>query len=106
MRKGDKVIIISGKDKGFKGEIIQVDIKNQRVIVDGANLIKKHMKSGKKNEKGQRIEMPAPIHVSNAMLYCEKCGKGVKASFKAKKDGEAAGKRIKIRVCKKCKNEI
>lgn len=101
IKKGDKVIIVSGKDKGFKGEVIQIDREKERVVVDGANLIKKHMKSGKRGEKGQRIEMPAPLHVSNVMLFCKECKKGVRIGVKAsKKEG------IKKRICKKCQHEI
>jgi large subunit ribosomal protein L24 len=100
IKKDDNIIIISGKDKGYRGKVTDVDIKKDRVVVDGANLIKKHIKSSKKGEKGQRIEMPAPIHVSNVQLYCENCKRGVKVSFVKKEDGS------KKRICKRCKNEI
>lgn len=100
IKKDDNVIIISGKDKGFKGKVASLDKKKDRIVVDGANLIKKHIKSSKKGEKGQRVEIPAPLHVSNVQLYCDSCKKGVKVSFVKGKDG------FKKRVCKKCKNEI
>jgi len=100
IKKDDNVIIISGKDKGFKGKVVQIDRQKSRIVVDGANLIKKHIKSSKKGEKGQRVEIPASIHVSNVQLYCDNCKKGVKVSFIKGEDGS------KKRVCKKCNNEI
>ncbi|MBD3300282.1 MAG: 50S ribosomal protein L24 [Candidatus Moranbacteria bacterium] len=100
IKKGDQVIIISGKDKGFKGEVIQIMPKKGRLIVDGANLIKKHIKNPNKKEKGQRIEMPAAIDASNVQLYCGKCKKGVQTGAKTTKEGS------KKRICKKCNNEI
>lgn len=100
IKKDDNVIINSGKDKGYKGKVIQVLRDKNRVVVDGANLIKKHIKNPNKNEKGQRIEMPASINVSNVSLFCDKCKKGVRTGAKINKDGS------KIRICKKCNNEI
>ncbi|MBD3245320.1 MAG: 50S ribosomal protein L24 [Candidatus Moranbacteria bacterium] len=99
IKKQDNVIIISGKDKGFKGKVIEAHPKDQQVVIDGANLIKKHIKSQKKGEKGQRIELPAPIHVSNVAFFCQKCKKGSRIGFDIK-DGS------KKRICKKCSNEI
>ena len=100
IRKGDNVVIIAGKDKGLKGEVIKVDQKDGQVVVDGAHLIKKHIKSSKRGEKGQRIELPAPIDVSNVKLFCPKCKKGVRASFIVGETGK------KKRICKKCSDEI
>ncbi len=100
IKKDDNVIIISGKDKGFKGKVVSIDRKKDKLAVDGANLIKKHIKSSKKGEKGQRIEMPALLHISNVQLYCEHCKRGVKVCFTKNEDG------TKKRICKRCKNEI
>lgn len=100
IRKNDQVIIISGKDKNFKGKVIEVKKGSSSVVVDGANLIKKHLKGPSGKKKGQRIEMPAPLHVSNVQLFCEKCKKGVRVSYIEDKE------KGKKRICKKCKNEI
>ena len=100
IKKGDTVQVIAGKDKGLKGEVMQTYPKKDKVVVDGAFLIKKHIKSPNKNEKGQRIEMPAPIHISNVLLYCSKCKKGVRVGTVINEKG------VKKRVCKKCNNEI
>jgi large subunit ribosomal protein L24 len=104
VKKDDNVIIIAGKDKGFKGKVIQIDKKKDRLIVDGANLIKKHIKPPNKKEKGKRIEMPTFIHVSNVKLYCSNCKKGVRVGFKEEKDKK--GETLKVRICKKCKKQV
>ncbi|MBD3238138.1 MAG: 50S ribosomal protein L24 [Candidatus Moranbacteria bacterium] len=101
VKKGDQVVIISGKDKGFKGEVIEINPKKSVLVVDGANLIKKHIKNPKSKEKGQKIEMPAPIHASNVKLYCDNCKKAVRSGSRITKDSKS-----KIRICKKCQNEI
>lgn len=99
IRKGDKVVVISGKDKGLTADVVKVIPSSGKVVVDGANLRKKHMRSPKREEKGQRIELPAPIDISNVKLYCEQCKKGVRAGY-AVADGK------KKRVCKKCNQEL
>jgi len=95
----DKVKILSGKDKGKTGKVIQVFPGNERVVVEGVNQMKKHMRPRKQGEKGQVIELASPLHVSNAMLICPKCSRETRVGFKLE-----AGK--KKRVCKKCKEMI
>lgn len=99
IKKGDQVIVISGKDRGRKGKIIEALPKEGRVIVGGINLRKKHMKPKKSGEKGQIIELPAPFSVSNVKLICQKCGKATRVGYK--KEGNK-----KYRICKKCGQEI
>ena len=99
IRKGDQVLIISGKDKGRKGKVIEASPKEGRIVVEGINLRKKHMKPKKSGEKGQIVEMPAPINLSNVKLICPKCGKATRVGYKVE------GKR-KYRFCKKCGQEI
>ncbi len=65
IKTGDNVTVIAGKDKGKSGKVIQVFPKKQRVVVEGVNILKKHLRSRKQGEPGQRIELPAPLHVSN-----------------------------------------
>ena len=65
IKKGDHVLVIAGKDKGGKGKVIRAFPKEDRVIVEGVNLQWKHQKPRKSNEKGQRLQIPSPIHVSN-----------------------------------------
>lgn len=91
MKKGDKVIIIAGKSKNEKGEILEV-LKNQnRVIVSGAQKVKKHIKPKTKSEKGSTIEVESSIHISNVMLIDPKTGKGTRVQKK-----EVGGKVVRI----------
>jgi len=99
IRKGDQIQIIAGKDKGKTGKVLRVIPGNLRIVAEGLNLIKKHVKPKKGGEKGQRVEVPASINISNVMLVCPKCGKLTRVGFKVSKDD-------KLRICKKCKSEI
>jgi len=99
IRKGDTVLTISGKDRGKKAKVIEVLPKKGKVIVEGVNLRKKHIRPKKSGDKGQIVTVPAPLDVSNVKLICSKCGKPVKIGYKVE------GKR-KYRICKKCGQEI
>ncbi|MBM3250763.1 MAG: 50S ribosomal protein L24 [Candidatus Nealsonbacteria bacterium] len=99
IKKGDKVLIISGKDKGRSGKIVRALPKEDRVVVEGINLRKKHNRPKKSGEKGQIVEMPVPFNVSNVKLICPKCGKPARVEYKTE-----GGK--KYRICKKCNQEI
>lgn len=99
IKKGDTVLIISGKDKGKKGKILKAFPKKRRVLIEGVNIKKKHQKPKKTGEKGQIIEKPAPISVSNAKLICSKCNKAVRIGYKIVGDK-------KYRICKKCNKQI
>lgn len=86
IKTGDKVKILSGKDRGKTGKVVQVlhNKKNNKdyVVVEGVNILKKHMRAGRKTEKGQVIELPAPLHVSNVMLLDPKSGKATRVGYK------------------------
>ncbi|MBZ1348261.1 MAG: 50S ribosomal protein L24 [Candidatus Nealsonbacteria bacterium] len=99
IRKGDTVLIISGKDRGKQGKIIQVLRKNNQVLVEGVNLRKKHQKPKKQGQKGQIILKPGSISISNVKIICRKCGKPVKVGYKIEE-------KKKYRICKKCREEI
>ena len=101
VKKDDFVIILAGKDKSKKGKILKSLPKKNRVIVEGVNIITKHQKPSYKNPEGGIIKKEAPIHVSNVLLFCDKCGKGVRT--KMKMDTE---RNQKIRVCVKCGYEF
>ncbi len=107
IRKGDKVKILKGKDKGKTGKVLQVFESANRASVEGLNLLVKHMRPRKQGEKGQRIEFPAPINLSNVMLVCTKCDKPTRVAIKyldITKNNTKQKK--KVRVCKKCKQVI
>jgi large subunit ribosomal protein L24 len=94
IRKDDTVEIIAGKDKGKRGSVVRVIRDKDRVIVSGANLVKKAMKKRSQQDRGGIVEIEAPLHVSNVMIVCKKCGP-TRIGYKI--DGEK-----KIRVCRKC----
>lgn len=98
IQKGDIVLIISGKDRGRKGKVIETLPKDGRIAVEGVNIRKKSVRPKKSGEKGQIIQTPAPLHVSNAKLICSKCGQPTRVGYKI--EGEK-----KYRICKKCKQE-
>lgn len=109
IKKGDKVKIIAGKDKGKTGKVLQVFPSRNRVSVEGLNLLIKHMRPRRQGEKGQRIEFPAPLNLSNLMLVCPKCGKTSRVNYKLseeKKTENSKTKTRKFRICNKCKQVI
>ncbi len=99
VKKDDTVMVLTGKDKGKTGKILKVIPKKMRVIVEGVNIVKKHQKPTQANPEGGIITKEAPIHVSNVLLFCPKCAKGVRTKKKIEGDK-------KVRVCVKCGNEF
>ena len=99
IRKDDKVIVISGKDKGKTGKVIVADPKGMKVIVEGVNVATKHQKPRKQGQDGGIIKVETPIYASKVMLVCPKCGKATRV-------GHALNGDKKVRVCKKCGAEI
>ena len=99
IKKNDLVKMLAGKDSGKTGKVLRVFPEEKKVVVEGLNMLKKHNRPKKEGEKGQRIEMPRKIDISNAMLVCPKCAKATRVGYKT--EGEK-----KMRVCKKCKAEI
>ena len=100
LKKGDIVILISGDDRGKKGKILNMNKKKNSVIVEGANLIKKHMRPRRQGEPGGIIEKESLVHISNLKLICPKCGEPTrvqKTRLENKKN---------IRVCNKCNEFI
>ncbi|MBQ0166381.1 MAG: 50S ribosomal protein L24 [Treponema sp.] len=94
IRKDDTVQIIAGKDKGKTGQVIRVIPAKDRVIVGGANLVKKAMRKKNQQDRGGIAEVEAPIHISNVAIVCKKCGP-TRIGYKL--DGDK-----KVRVCRKC----
>ncbi|MHB1086858.1 MAG: large subunit ribosomal protein L24 [Parcubacteria group bacterium Athens0416_74] len=88
LKKGDKVVVIAGKSKGETGTIARVLIKENQVLIDGVNLVKKHMRRTQQNRKGQIVEKPMPLHASNVMLADPKGGKPTRIKIVRGKDGE------------------
>ena len=107
IKTGDKVKLLSGKDKGKSGKVLQVFNKEERVVVEGLNLLIKHQRPRRQGQSGQRIQFPAPIAVSSVALICPKCGATTRIGYKLEKTNNEKGKKIaKNRICKKCKEVI
>ena len=99
IKKDDKVIVLSGKDKGKTGKVISADPKNGKVIVEGVSVATKHQKAKKQGQDGGIMKIETPVYVSKVQLVCPKCGKATRVAHKIT-DGK------KTRVCKKCGAEI
>ena len=98
VKKNDLVMVTAGKDKGKTGKVLSINTKKDRLIVEKVNMIKRHVKPSQK-AKGGIMERESPIHVSNVMIYCEKCSKPVRVGRKVLEDKK------KVRFCKRC-NEV
>lgn len=96
VKSGDTVVVISGKDKGKTGKIMKVMPSENRVIVEGLNIITKHKKAGGPTKPGGILKYEGPIDASKIMIYCEKDKTGVRVGYDFKADGK------KVRICKKC----
>jgi len=94
--KNDTVLVVSGNFKGKKGKVLKVFPKEQRVIVEGVHFIKRHTRKTQKNPQGGIVEKEAPIHVSNVLVVCPKCGNPARVGRKVLQDGK------RVRVCKGC----
>lgn len=98
IRKGDKVKILLGKDRGKEGKVEYVLGKKSKVFVGGANLYKRHVRK-QKGLEGGIIDLPKPLNISNVVLICPNCNKVTRVGYKL------AGNE-KVRICKKCQKEV
>ncbi len=95
IKKGDTVVILTGKDKGKKGAVIKASPADKKVVVEGLNMVTKHMKPRSANQPGGKVEQPAAIDASNVMIVCPVCGQPTKIAHE-----KVEGKNL--RKCKKC----
>ncbi len=95
LRKGDNIMVITGKDKGKSGTVAKILIAKERVLVNGLNTVKKRTRPKKEGEKGQTVEVARSIAASNVMLVCKNCKKPSRMGYRT--DGSQ-----KVRYCKKC----
>ena len=100
IKKNDKVLILSGKDKGKSGKVLQVMPKQNRLSVEGLNILIKHLRPQRENEKGQRVAVPAFINASNVSLICPSCDKPSRVGHKLVKRDDKKDK--KHRYCRRC----
>lgn len=99
VKTGDTVIVISGDDKGKIGKVLEVSPKERKVIVEGVNMVTRHVKPRKQGDKGGIIEVEGAMYADKVQHYCETCKKGVRVKI-SEKNGK------KIKVCAKCGAEL
>lgn len=100
VKKGDKVQVIAGKDKGKQGTILRSVPTRNRVVVEGCGIVKKAVRPTQQNPQGGITTVEAPLHVSNVMLVCPNCKEATRTSKRVNERGK------KVRVCKKCGKDI
>ena len=100
IKKNDQVMVISGKDKGRNAQVREVFPKDQRAIVTGVNMVKRHQRQQTAQQPGGIIEKEAPIQLSNLKLICKNCGNATRVGIRERQDG------VRVRVCKKCHEDI
>ncbi len=100
IRRGDNVLIIAGKEKGKTGQVDHQMVEANRIVVEGVNMITRHIKPRPGLRQAGRIQREAPIHISNVMLICNKCSKAIKPSSVKLETGQ------RVRGCPKCEEII
>ena len=100
LRKNDNVLIVKGRDRGKRGQIQQIFPKDDKVLVDGMNVVLRHQKATGTTRQAGIIQMEAPLAYSSVKLMCPRCNRPVRVGFTSLDDGK------KVRVCKKCQANI
>jgi large subunit ribosomal protein L24 len=101
IRKGDKVKVVSGKERGRQGKVLKINGKDETALIERLNMVKRHTKAGgTAGQQGGIIEKEAPLPMSNLMLVCPKCSKPSKTGVRILEDNE------RVRYCKKCDEQI
>ncbi len=100
IKKGDMVIVTTGKELGKTGKVLHTFPLKQRALVEKINIVKRHQRPTQQSQEGGIMELENPLHVSNLMLLCGKCEKGVRIGRKELEDGR------KVRICKSCGEEV
>ena len=100
IRKGDRVRVLTGKFRGKEGEVMTVLTKQNKVIIDGVNIAKKHQKPVSQTNTGGIIDKEMPIPASNVAIICNSCGKPTRIGYRFEADG------TKVRICRKCEGDL
>jgi len=99
IKKGDTILIIKGKDRSKSGKVLKVFPKENKVLIEGLNLYKKHQRPKREGAKGEIVLVPRPLPISNVMLLCKNCNKPTRVGFIMENN-------VKYRICKKCGSKI
>jgi large subunit ribosomal protein L24 len=100
IRKGDRVRVLTGKDRGKEGQVMRALPRERKVIVDGVNVAKKHQRPTRATQQGGIIDKDMPIPVANVALVCPSCGKPTRIGYRSDASGQ------KVRICRMCEAEI
>jgi large subunit ribosomal protein L24 len=100
IKKNDRIEIIKGKDKGKTGKVLRIEAAGDRLYVEGINIVKKHTRQKDQSKPGGIIKKEGPVMISNVKLVCPNCGKATRVGFEVKESG------TKVRICRKCKQQI
>lgn len=100
IRRGDTVRVLRGKDRGKKARVMAVLPQLDRVLVEGVNMVKKHIRPKRAGEKGQRVNIASPLPISNVQLFCNECKRSARVSITRSNDGAVE------RICRHCKARI
>jgi large subunit ribosomal protein L24 len=100
INKGDTVIVLQGKDKGKRAEVVRAIPERDRVILEGVNVAKRHAKPTRATQQGGIIDKFMPVHVSTVALVCKACNQPTRIGYRLEADGE------KVRVCRKCEADL
>ena len=100
IKKNDMVMVISGRDRGKTGKVMRVLRERGRVVIERLNMVKRHSKARGAASPGGIVDKEAPLHISNVMIFCERCNAPVRVGIKAADDGS------KSRVCRRCGEAI
>jgi large subunit ribosomal protein L24 len=100
IKVGDQVMVLSGKDRGRQGKVIEMIPKESKLVVEGVNITKRHIRPTRRGQESGIVEREAPVYVSNVIIICPRCGKRTRVGMKIVK--KALKKEEKLRFCKKC----
>ncbi len=106
VKTGDEVLVIAGKEKGKRGKIKRALPKEDRVVIEGLNVIKRHMRARGPGKPGGIVESEAPLHASNVMLICPNCGRASRLGKRFLEELDHKGRPRKVRYCKACEGVI
>ena len=100
IRRNDNVMVMVGRERGKQGQVREVQLEKQRIVVQGLNIVKRHTRARSAQQPSAIIEREAPLHVSNVQLVCPQCNKPTRTGFRAQPNG------AKVRFCKRCDADI
>jgi len=100
IHRDDTVEVLSGEDRGVRARVLSVDLKRRRAVVEGVNRVFKHLRRSRRNPQGGRLEKEAPMNMSNLLVVCPKCDRGVRVGFSRDESG------VKHRLCRRCGSDL